>query len=64
VERQAGFGIDQKRVLCCLQNMRILCNSTFLDKQTNHSPKLAEFREIVRELDRRGRKVWSLSTSG
>ena len=26
-------------------------NSTFLfDKQTNHSPKLAEFREIVREL--------------
>jgi hypothetical protein len=29
----------------------MLCNSTFLfDKQTNHSPKLAEFREIVREL--------------
>ena len=43
--------IDQKRILCCLQNMRMLCNSTFLfDKQTNHSPKLAEFREIVREL--------------
>ena len=31
--------------------MRMLCNSTFLfDKQTNHSPKLTEFREIVREL--------------
>ena len=31
--------------------MRMLCNSTFLfDKQTHHSPKLAEFREIVREL--------------
>ena len=31
--------------------MRMLCNSTFLfDKQTNHSPKLAEFREIIREL--------------
>src|SRR2546421_7816573 len=31
--------------------MRMLCNSTFLyDKQTHHSPKLAEFREIIREL--------------
>ena len=31
---------DQKtRVLCCIQNMRMLCNSTFLfDKQTHHSP--------------------------
>jgi superfamily II DNA or RNA helicase len=43
--------IDLRRIMCCLQNMRMLCNSTFLfDKQTNHSPKLAEFREIVREL--------------
>ncbi|MBZ5624543.1 MAG: DEAD/DEAH box helicase [Acidobacteriia bacterium] len=43
--------IDMRRILCCLQNMRMLCNSTFLfDKETNHSPKLAEFREIVREL--------------
>jgi SNF2 family DNA or RNA helicase len=51
-ERQGWLSeIDQRRVLCCLQNMRMLCNSTFLfDKQTNHSPKLAEFREIVREL--------------
>jgi hypothetical protein len=39
--------------------MRMLCNSTFLfDKQTNHSPKLEEFREIVRELAiEEGRKV-------
>jgi hypothetical protein len=39
--------------------MRMLCNSTFLfDKQTNHSPKLAEFREIIRELTiEEGRKV-------
>jgi Helicase conserved C-terminal domain len=37
--------------MCCLQNMRMLCNSTFLfDKKSNHSPKLSEFREIVREL--------------
>jgi hypothetical protein len=43
--------IDQKRILCCIQNMRMLCNSTFLfDKQTHHSPKLQEFREIIREL--------------
>src|SRR5664279_306776 len=51
-ERQGWLSeIDQKRVLCCLQNMRMLCNSTFLfDKQTNHSPKLEEFREIIREL--------------
>jgi len=51
-ERQGWLSeIDQKRILCCLQNMRMLCNSTFLfDKETNHSPKLEEFREIVREL--------------
>src|SRR6266851_3389592 len=51
-ERQGWLSeIDQKRVLCCLQNMRMLCNSTFLfDKQTNYSPKLQEFREILREL--------------
>ena len=51
-ERQGWLSeIDQKRILCCIQNMRMLCNSTFLfDKQTHHSPKLAEFREIIREL--------------
>jgi hypothetical protein len=43
--------IDLRRILCCLQNMRMLCNSTFLfDKQPNHSPKLDEFREIIQEL--------------
>jgi superfamily II DNA or RNA helicase len=59
-ERQGWLSeIDQKRILCCLQNMRMLCNSTFLfDKKTNHSPKLAEFREIIRELViEEGRKV-------
>ena len=51
-ERQGWLSeIDQKRVLCCIQNMRMLCNSTFLfDKQTHHSPKLQEFREIITEL--------------
>ena len=43
--------IDLRRITCAIQNMRMLCNSTFLyDKQTHHSPKLAEFREIIREL--------------
>ena len=43
--------IDLRRITCCIQNMRMLCNSTFLfDKETNYSPKLKEFREIIREL--------------
>lgn len=43
--------IDLRRITCCIQNMRMLCNSTFLfDKETNFSPKLEEFREIIREL--------------
>ena len=43
--------VDMRRITCCLQNMRMLCNSTFLfDKETNFSPKLVEFREIIREL--------------
>ncbi len=43
--------IDRKRILACLSNMRLVCDSTFLlDKTTNHSPKLDEFAEIVREL--------------
>jgi SNF2 family DNA or RNA helicase len=43
--------IDLRRITCCIQNMRMLCNSTFLfDKETHHSPKLDEFHEIIREL--------------
>ena len=43
--------IDLRRITCCIQNMRMLCNSTFLfDKATNFSPKLEEFREIIQEL--------------
>jgi len=43
--------IDLHRITCCIQNMRMLCNSTFLfDKETNFSPKLEEFREIIHEL--------------
>jgi superfamily II DNA or RNA helicase len=43
--------IDRRRIMCCITNMRMLCNSTFLyDKQTNVSPKLEEFAELMREL--------------
>jgi SNF2 family DNA or RNA helicase len=51
-ERQGWLSeIDLRRITCAIQNMRMLCDSTFLfDKETNVSPKLREFREIIREL--------------
>ena len=51
-ERQGWLSeVDLRRITCCIQNMRMLCNSTFLfDKVTNFSPKLEEFREIIHEL--------------
>jgi SNF2 family DNA or RNA helicase len=51
-ERQGWLSeIDLRRITCLIQNMRMLCNSTYLfDEETNHSPKLNEFREIIREL--------------
>ncbi len=43
--------VDRRRVLCCLANLRMLCDSTFLyDKQTKVSPKLAELAELLPEL--------------
>jgi SNF2 family DNA or RNA helicase len=43
--------VDRRRILCCIANLRMLCNSTFLlDKQTNTSPKLEEFEELLRDL--------------
>jgi SNF2 family DNA or RNA helicase len=42
--------VDRRRILCCIANMRMLCDSTYLyDKQTNVSPKLEEFAELMRE---------------
>ena len=51
-ERQGWLSeIDLRRITCAIQNMRMLCDSTFLfDKESNVSPKLKEFREIIREL--------------
>ena len=46
--------IDRKRILACVVNMRMICDSTFLfDKTTNISPKLNEFRELVPEIERK-----------
>jgi len=43
--------LDRRRILCCIANMRMLCDSTFLvNDQTNVSPKLDEFSERIREL--------------
>ena len=43
--------VDRKRILSCVANLRMLCDSTYLvDKQTDVSPKLEEFDELLREL--------------
>jgi SNF2 family DNA or RNA helicase len=47
--------IDRRRILCCLANLRMLCDSTYLlDKTTNVSPKLDEFTELMGELATEG----------
>lgn len=49
---------DRKRILACLANLRLICDSTFLfDKTTHHSPKLDEFAELVPELLGDGHKL-------
>ncbi len=43
--------IDRRRLLCCMTNMRMLCDSTYLfDKTTNFSPKLEEFEQLIKEM--------------
>jgi len=43
--------VDRRRILCCIANLRMLCDSTFLlDHQTNVSPKLVEVEELLRNL--------------
>jgi SNF2 family DNA or RNA helicase len=42
---------DRRRILACVTNMRMLCDSTFLlDQQTHVSPKLDELEELLAEL--------------
>lgn len=43
--------VDRKRILACISNMRLICNSTYLyDKETHISPKLDEFRVVIDDL--------------
>ncbi len=43
--------LDRKRVLACLANLRLICDSLYLfDKASHVSPKLDEFAELVPEL--------------
>src|SRR5262245_3232517 len=43
--------LDRKRILACIVNLRLICDSTFLfDKTTNVSPKLDEFSAVVDDL--------------
>jgi superfamily II DNA or RNA helicase len=43
--------VDRRRILCCITNLRMLCDSAFLiDKQTESSPKLEEFAELLAQL--------------
>ena len=52
LERQGWLSpVDQQRMLCAIQNLRMICDSTFLfDKETKVSPKLEELKEIIHEL--------------
>jgi superfamily II DNA or RNA helicase len=43
--------VDRRRILACLANLRMLCDSTYLlDRATNVSPKLEELAELLRQL--------------
>ena len=43
--------IDQRRLTCALQNMRMSCNSTYLlDKETDHGYKADELASLLEEI--------------
>jgi superfamily II DNA or RNA helicase len=51
--RKTGFlsDADQRRLTCCLQNMRMSCNSTYLlDGRTDHGSKADELMALLGEL--------------
>jgi superfamily II DNA or RNA helicase len=51
--RNTGYlsDIDQRRLQCALQNMRMACNSTFLlDPETDHGYKVDELMTLLDEL--------------
>jgi superfamily II DNA or RNA helicase len=51
--RHTGYlsDVDQRRLHCALQNMRMVCNSTFLlDHETDHGNKVDELMTVLDEL--------------
>ncbi|MGH8236596.1 MAG: DEAD/DEAH box helicase [Steroidobacteraceae bacterium] len=51
--RKTGYlsDADQRRLTCCLQNMRMSCNSTYLlDHKTDHGAKADELATLLEEL--------------
>ena len=51
--RKTGYlsDADQRRLTCCLQNMRMSCNSTYLlDKRTDYGAKADELVTLLAEL--------------
>ncbi len=51
--RKTGYlsDVDQRRLQCALQNMRMACNSTFLlDPETDHGNKVDELMAVLDEL--------------
>ena len=51
--RKTGYlsDSDQRRLTCALQNMRMVCNSTFLlDHETDHGSKVDELMTLLDEL--------------
>lgn len=51
--RQTGFlsDADQRRLTCALQNMRMVCNSTWLlDRETDHGLKADELMHLLEEM--------------
>src|SRR5205085_5229923 len=49
VQKKYLTEVDRRRILCCIANMRMLCDSTFLyDKQTNVSPQLEGVAVLLR----------------
>jgi superfamily II DNA or RNA helicase len=51
--RKTGYlsDVDQRRLTCALQNMRMACNSTWLlDRETDHGTKADEAMAVLEEL--------------
>lgn len=55
LQKKVLTDLDRKRILCCLANLRMLCDSTYLfDKATSVSPKLDELGELMQDLIQEG----------